>query len=234
MQQRNKRKKFYEDKLFLVGVQWFLLISSIVCYTYVGVFKSDFFSFGPNDHMFYLGAPINTWSRWSALAVFRSLITLVQVGISTIIGPWITTSIQADSKYLPEPRWKCISIVLMFVLGGAINGLFSLFLIFTQADINVIEIMCEIITVAFWTMPKWINMKTYVPVEERKSINDDDQEFEMDGASEDDANASLVGEKIEKAPMDREIKRILSKLNAISLRLALVEDRITVLEKKSN
>jgi hypothetical protein len=183
--------------------------------------------------MFYLGAPINTWSRWSALAVLRSLITLTQVAISTIIAPWITTSIQAEeSKYLPEPRWKCISIVLLFYLGGNINGLFSLFLIFTQADINVIEIVCEIITVAFWTMPKWINRKTYVSVEDRKSINgDDDQEFEMNDESEHDAHTSLVEEKVSLS--DREIKKIISKLTALNLKLSLLVDRVTILEKKA-
>jgi len=153
----------YNDKFTLSGLLIIWLIITQIGYMSLGVFNSDYFSFGPSERLKFINAPIDTWFKWVVLASFRLIGTVAEVASGDMIGPWITTTIQDEhKKTLPFPAWKCKMIVQMFYFYHDFNSMFSVFLALTQVDMALIVIICQSTVVQFWTLPQWLDGKVYI------------------------------------------------------------------------
>jgi hypothetical protein len=163
--------KLLNDKLFLVTILWIWLGVTQIGYGFLGVYSSDFFSFGPNDRLRFMHAPIDTWTKWSFLLAFRIIGTLAEVAAGDMIAPWISTKLQdEDKQLLPYPRWKCKLIVQMFFLYHDFNAMFSVFLALTQVDLAVSVMICQTAVLQCWTLPRWFLHKKFVSTTNYSSL----------------------------------------------------------------
>jgi hypothetical protein len=63
----------FDDKRIMVCVVWGWMIIILGVFTSMGLLKSDFVRFGPSDTTMYVGIHLDTWQRWSAVAVFTAI-----------------------------------------------------------------------------------------------------------------------------------------------------------------
>ena len=93
----------------------------------------------------------------------RALGTLSEAALADIIHPWIVTTLQDEQKlYLPYKKWKCRLIVQFYYMYHWLNEIFSLFLMLTQFDIALVEIVCKALVLQIWTLPNWLRKKQFI------------------------------------------------------------------------
>lgn len=73
---------------------WMFL--SCILFQYLGAFHIQFMTFGPSDATIFMGMPINTWGRWTFLAMFSFSNTAINVFLSNALGPWMQNTIQVS------------------------------------------------------------------------------------------------------------------------------------------
>ena len=158
----DKIRFFVTDRLFVVGVLLALQFAYQTGYFYMGVYVSEYFTWGPNDRLFFIKTPIDTWQKWMYLMFSRVIGTLSEAALADVVQPWIVTTLQDEQKvYLPYRKWKCRLIVQLYYTYHWINEVFSLFLMLTQFDIALVEIVCKSFVLQFWTLPHWLRKKEF-------------------------------------------------------------------------
>lgn len=146
---------------YSVVLDIWLMIFLLGCW-YMGVFSDRYFSLGPNSDFKFLGAVIDTWSKWSALIAFQAIGSCVEFISGDMIWPWITTSVQdEDKRELDYSRPKTWYIVQNQFLYSDIKSVFSIFLSLSQIDLALVSIVCSQLIIVFWTLPTWLNGKTH-------------------------------------------------------------------------
>lgn len=147
---------FEQDKRYtmLVLVNW--LLFSCAIFHSLGAFHISFMSVGPSETCLFMGMPINTWGKWSCLAVFSFVNTTVNEFLSTALAPWLQNTIQ-DHKcvYLPYSKSVCVSISLAFTFYEHVMGMFGIFLFFSQVDFLFIRCVADLMVNAgttYWFM----------------------------------------------------------------------------------
>jgi hypothetical protein len=146
----------FEDKRYtmLVLVTW--LLFSCAIFHSLGAFHISFMSVGPSETCLFMGMPINTWGKWSCLAVFSFVNTTVNEFLSTALAPWLQNTIQ-DHKcvYLPYSKTVCVGISLAFTFYEHVMGMFGIFLFFSQVDFLFIRCVADLMVstgTTYWFM----------------------------------------------------------------------------------
>ena len=151
------------DQLFIVSLLLALQLVNQAGYVFMGVYRSEYFTWGPNERLFFVGAPIDTWPRWGYLIASRVISVLSNNALGGMIEAWITGELQNEARvYLPYSKWKCRVIVQLHAIYGSFNQILSLFLMLTQADIALVEIVCEAVVLQTITLGRWLRRKRYV------------------------------------------------------------------------
>jgi hypothetical protein len=154
--------KVLDDKLKLCYILIVWMMIQMIAFGSLGVFDSPYFSVGPNDRLFLVQAPINTWGKWLILILFRVFGTIFEVATGDMLGPWIMTKLQDEDKLiLPYQEWKCKLIIQIFYGYHDINSMFGVFLALTQADIAIVVIICQSVILQNWTIPRWFKNKHF-------------------------------------------------------------------------
>jgi hypothetical protein len=151
------------DPLFIVASLLVLQLGNQAGYIFLGVYRSEYFTWGPNPQLLFVGAPIDTWSKWWYLIASRVVAVVSEVALGSVIKAWIETYVQGSDKlYLPHAKWKCRIIVQIYSIYERINEMFSLFLILTQADVALVEIISQALVLQLWTLPRQLRRKEYL------------------------------------------------------------------------
>jgi hypothetical protein len=155
--------KLFDDRLFLASLLVGWMLVTLLGYLYLGVYHSSYFTFGPNANLHFVGAPIDTWSKWGCLLAARVLSAITEAALGDLIEPWIITNLQdADKIYLPYRKWKCRMVVHFFYFYHELDIVFNLFLSLMQFDIALAVIVCKSFVLQFWTLPRWLANKHFV------------------------------------------------------------------------
>jgi len=150
----------FGDRLFIVVILLTLQLGNQAGYVFMGVYSSEYFTWGPNDRLFFVGAPIDTWTKWYYLIGSRVISVISEAGLGSQVKCWIETYVQSTDKvYLPYAKWKCRIIVQIYAIYERLNEMFSLFLVLTQADVALAEILCQAFILQLWTLPRWLRRK---------------------------------------------------------------------------
>lgn len=146
----------FEDKRYtmLVLVTW--LLFSCAIFHSLGAFHISFMSVGPSETCLFMGMPINTWGKWSCLAIFSFVNTTVNEFLSTALAPWLQNTIQ-DHKcvFLPYSKSVCVGISLAFTFYEHVMGMFGIFLFFSQVDFLFIRCVADLMVstgTTYWFM----------------------------------------------------------------------------------
>jgi hypothetical protein len=151
----------FEDKRISVMVLmlWLVTVNGILYE--VGIFNSKFMRFGPSPDTMFMSTPIDTWYRYSLVALFTFLNTSVNDFLGDSLSPFILNII-ADPKtrYIPYPKYICVLLNQLWSVYVNVMGVLSLFLSLTQADFIVIRTAADL-CVSMYTNYKFLQNKEY-------------------------------------------------------------------------
>ena len=152
--------RFLGDRLFLVVALLAIQLGNQAGYVFMGVYRSEYFTWGPNDGLFFVGAPIDTWAKWGYLIGSRLIAVISEAALGSLVKAWIETYVQSSDKiYLPYAKWKCRTIVQAYAIYERLSEILSLFLMLTQADVALMEILCQAFILQLWLLPRWLRRK---------------------------------------------------------------------------
>ena len=117
-----------------------------ICIIFVCIMVDDespFLSFGPNPQTVLFGFKLDTWTKWSCVAMYTFVSTCIADFTSDSVGPWITNTIQDHKNmYIPYSKWTCVCIVQTFSMYAIIMGTIHLFVALSQIDFMKNQIIC--------------------------------------------------------------------------------------------
>jgi len=109
--------------------------------------------FGPSELLYFFTVHINTWARWFWLMVFVVVDAAIQAWSATIMTPWLTNSVYAQSQdgsggvaYLTEYRHGATMFVTsVYQLWASVRQFLPFYLAFTQLDILAVRVVAEVL-----------------------------------------------------------------------------------------
>lgn len=121
--------------------------------------RSPFLAFGPNDRTVLFGFKLNTWTKWSCVALYTFVSTCIADFTSDSVGPWITNTIQDHkNQYLPYSKLTCLFIVQAFSMYAIIMGTIHLFVALSQVDFMLMRMSADLL-VNYYTTSRFIECK---------------------------------------------------------------------------
>jgi hypothetical protein len=154
----------FDDKRIMVGVIWVWMIVVLCVFTEMGLLRSDFVRFGPSPTTMYVGIVLDTWSKWSAVAVFTAISSFMNDLAGESLEPFFLMVIR-DHKTRFIPYSKSTSVLLNqgWSLYCSIMSVFGLYTYFAQADLLVIK-MCVGLVVNLYSSWRYLRNKSHEPV----------------------------------------------------------------------
>lgn len=96
---------------------------------------------GPSPDVSLLGVAIDNWSKWSAVAAFSVVNTVVSQLGSNVVSPWyINTVADHKGKEIPQSPAQVYSMILLYSTYTGLQHLMFLYIAFTQADFLAMEL----------------------------------------------------------------------------------------------
>lgn len=139
----------------------------------IGIGDSDFIHFGPSVNAKFMSITIDTWSKWTIIAVFQFCNTFINIFVAESMFPWIQNTIQDHkNKYLPYSKATCMWICQTYYLYGNIVSMFGLFAMFVQVDFLIIRTVADIL-VSYYTTSEFLKTKEHNVVEYNKWFKSD-------------------------------------------------------------
>lgn len=148
---------------FLVSMAlWASALGFIAFCAGAGVFESPYFRVGPNDTFFFLGVPINTWTRWWSFVLLVGLRNVVEILATDVIHPWILTEVQAPTRpSLPYPKGVVIFVVFTHFTYHDVMNIFAVFISLSQVDVMILNLALSVTITSAFTLPKWLRGKQF-------------------------------------------------------------------------
>jgi hypothetical protein len=100
-------KKLFDDKRYTVGLLVVWMVTVCTIFYFLGAFHMSYIHVGPGEDTVFMGLKIDSWGKWSALAIFSFLNTCINEFISNALGPWFVNSLQVCFK----PKLQYVSVV---------------------------------------------------------------------------------------------------------------------------
>ena len=155
--------RLFDDKRIAVCLLMLWLVFVIVVFKDIGLLDSKFMTFGPSVTAVFMGITLDTWYKWSMVAVFTYINTSINDFMSDALSPWILNTItDHKTKYIPYSKNVCLMIAQMWSVYCNIMGVFGLFLAMTQVDFVLIR-MCADLCVNMYTNTKFLRGKVHCP-----------------------------------------------------------------------
>lgn len=133
--------------------------------------ESKFLSFGPNASTRLFGVAIDSWSRWSLVAIYTFISTAVAAFSSDAIVPWITNTVQDHKTHdIPYEKWQCLLIIQIFTIYSVIMGILGLFVALTQVDFMLVRIAADMV-INHVTTYYFLNGKTVRKLPQKTSMD---------------------------------------------------------------
>ena len=131
---------------------------------------------GPGENTVFMGLKINSWGKWTALAVFSFFNTCINEFISNALDPWFLNSLQVicfcaidqllmrgdltgsqntqdhKTRSIEYSHVTCLWIVQIHCMYVHVMGVFSLFLFFSQVDFAIIRLLADWLVTGYSTV----------------------------------------------------------------------------------
>jgi len=153
--------RVFEDKRLAVGLLMVWLCIVAVVFKDIGLLETRFVTFGPSAGTIFMGVTLDTWYKWSLVATFTFINTLVNDFMSDAISPWIVNTItDHKTRYIPYPKGVCLMITQMWAVYCNLMGVLALFIAMTQIDFVLIRMGADL-TVNMYTNLKFMHNKVH-------------------------------------------------------------------------
>lgn len=116
----------------------------------IGTFSTPFFHFGPARALKLFDYAIDSWSRWSAVAVYIVVNQALQTyGLETI-SPWMLNQVENRSvQEITETRAQTLNVVVVWYFWLWLSRIISIQLLLSQIDflllILVVDVGCTLL-----------------------------------------------------------------------------------------
>lgn len=176
----------FDDKRLIVAV--LMLWLAIVCagFYHIGLLNTSYMAFGPSSTTVFMNVTLDTWYKWSLVAIFTVINTAVNDFSGDALGPWMINVItDIKTRYIPYSKVTCVIITQMYTIYGVMMSIFTIHLILSQVDFVFIRLLTDI-AVSFWTQLRYLRNKEFNPGKYK--------EVEMHVLDQDETSASLCRE----------------------------------------
>lgn len=178
--------KVFDDKRLtsVVLIMWLVLI--VGCFAHLGIMESDIVAFGPSEHTFFMGIAINSWYRWTWVAIFTFLTTAINDFVGDSIVPWIQNTVQ-DHKtlWIPYSKFTCWAITQAYAIYSCTMSIFAIYLLMSQLDFMIIRMIADSLVNAYTTYRflhhKRTNPAKYAEWMRMAMQHDDSDDGDMEG-----------------------------------------------------
>lgn len=152
---------FFDDKRLTCVLLSCWLAVFLTVFSHLGVMQTQLMSFGPSDNTFFMGVKLDSWYRWSLVAVFSFISTTINDFSGDSVVPWIQNTVQDHkTRYLPYSKWTCWAITQCWSLYVRIMGIFSIYLLMSQVDFLIISALADSL-VNSYTTHRFLRGKTF-------------------------------------------------------------------------
>ena len=168
--------KVFDDHriLLVIMLGWLALVVGV--FAEMGLFKSDFVHFGPSEDTVYVGIVLNTWHKWTAVAVFSALSSFFNDFANEALEPlFICVLRDPKQRYIPYQKWVCLLITQGFTVYASIMSLFALYTYFSQLDFVVIKMLVGLLVNQYSTR-RYLRNKQYEPIKFAKYYQHEDSD----------------------------------------------------------
>ena len=129
---------------------WLVLVMGI--FSHLGVMQTQFMSFGPSPQTFFMGIRLDSWYRWTWVAIFTFLSTAINDFVGDAVVPWIQNTVQDHkSRYIPYSKFTCWGITQCWSLYCCAMSVFSIYLLMSQIDFLIIRAVADAIVNTYTT-----------------------------------------------------------------------------------
>jgi len=170
--------KLFDDHRVLMLVLWCWLALVLALFTEMGLMRSEFVRFGPSEYTEYVGIKLDTWRKWSMVAVFTALSSFMNDFANESLEPlFINVMRDPKQKYIPYSKMTCVLITQLWTVYGSIMSLFSLYTYFSQLDLLLVKLVVALLVGQYSTL-RYLRNKVHEPVKFAKYYEQVDEESE--------------------------------------------------------
>ena len=87
-------KVLFHDKRWTVALLLLWMVTVCTIFYWLGAFHMGYMHVGPSEATVFMGLKIDSWQKWSALAIFSFFNTGINEFISNALDPWFVNSLQ--------------------------------------------------------------------------------------------------------------------------------------------
>ena len=155
--------RVFDDKRLAVTVLMVWLAIVLVIFKEIGLLDSGYMSFGPSAKTVFMGVVLDTWNKWSLVAVFTFLNTCMNDFFSDAISPWILNTItDHKGRYLPYPPLICLLVSQLWAVYVNVMSVFGLKIALSQIYFVLVRLLADLM-VNTYTNLKFMRFKTHDP-----------------------------------------------------------------------
>jgi hypothetical protein len=172
----------FDDKRIMVAVIWVWMLVVLGVFTEMGLLRSDFVRFGPSPTTMYVGILLDTWAKWSAVAVFTGVSSFMNDLAGESLEPFFLMVLRDHkTRYIPYSKTTSVVLNQCWTLYCSIMSVFGLYTYFAQADLLVIK-MCVGLVVNLYSSCRYLRNKSHEPLRYMRYFQ------QQDAADEEDAS----------------------------------------------
>ena len=149
----------FEDKRLSAALLMVWLSVVLYTFSHLGLFKTQFMSLGPSEQTYFMGVVLDTWGKWTLVAMFTFISTTINDFVGDSLVPFITNTIQDHKNhYLPYSKFTCWSITQTLSVYSCTMSIFSIYLLMSQLDFMLIRMLADSV-VNIYTMHRFMRNK---------------------------------------------------------------------------
>jgi hypothetical protein len=119
---------------------------------------------GPSPTTTYIGIILDTWYKWSAVAIFTAISSFINDLAGESLEPFFLMVIRDHkTRYIPYTKTTSVLLNQMWSVYCSIMSVFGLYTFFAQVDLLVIK-MCVALIVNMYSSYRYLRNKQYEPL----------------------------------------------------------------------
>jgi hypothetical protein len=151
----------FDDKRLIVAVLMLWLAVVCVGFEHIGLLSTSYMSFGPSPTTVFMNVTLDSWYKWSLVALFTVINTSINDFSGDALGPWMLNVLtDIKTRYIPYSKPTCVAITQAYTIYCSLMSIFTLHLILSQVDFVLIRLATDL-TVSIWTQLRYLRHKEF-------------------------------------------------------------------------
>ena len=219
--------KVFDDQRLMVASIWVWLVIVLIIFSQMGLFHSEFVRFGPSPTTTYVGITLDTWEKWSAVAIFSAVSSFMNDMANESLEPFFLCVIRdVKGRYIPFSKLSCVLLTQAWTIYASVMSLFALYTFFSQADFVLIKLIVGLLVNMYSTI-RYLRNKKHEPVKFAQYFQQD-----VDPVDDPINMTDLSRNETEKTALQFTPVQYTPSVNSVAVRINRAEDNINELVAK--